>query len=289
MLGLITDSPADLPASLVERYQIEVVPAALIIAGQAYRDGIDLSREEFYTRLPEMKTPPTTATPSPLEFSRRYQKLLQAGARHILGIFTAERLTAIPNIARQAARDFPGQVTVLESGSLSLGIGFQVLAAAEAREQKLPLADVLRAVQSTRQRLKVAAALDTMDYLRRSGRVPAAITALGGLLHIRPVVELREGQILPLGAARSTLSATRLLRQTLLDLGALERLTILHTHAEARARAFLASLAELPGLPAQIDLVNVTTVIGTHVGPNGLGFAAVRAATATSHSKEEIS
>ncbi|GAB4501926.1 MAG: DegV family protein [Anaerolineales bacterium] len=276
-LGLVTDSPADLPASLVERYQIEVVPATLIIAGKAYRDGIDLSRAEFYTRLPGMKSAPTTATPSPLEFASRYRKLLQAGAEHVLGIFTAERLTAIPNIARQAARDFPGQVTVLESGSLSLGIGFQVLAAAEAREQNLPLAAILAAVQSTRQRLKVAAALDTMDYLRRSGRLPAAVTALGGLLHIRPVVELREGQVLPLGAARASAQATRLLRQSLLVLGPLEKLAVLHTNAADRAREFLASLREAPGLPAQIEIVNVTTVIGTHVGPNGLGFAAVTA------------
>ncbi len=275
MIGLITDSPADLPPRLAQRYQIEVIPAILIIEGKAYRDGLDITRQEFYTRLPGMKTSPTTATPSPLEFASRYRKLLQAGAEQVLGIFTAERLTAIPNIARQAALDFPGQVTVLESGSLSLGIGFQVLAAAEAREKNLTLQAILNAVQSTRQRLKVAAALDTMDYLRRSGRLPAAITRLGGLLHIRPVVELREGQILPLGAARATLSANRLLRQTLLDLGPLEKLAILHTHAEIRAKKFLSELKDAPGMPAHIEIVNVTTVIGTHVGPNGLGFAAI--------------
>ncbi|NCP86072.1 MAG: hypothetical protein CO094_11690 [Anaerolineae bacterium CG_4_9_14_3_um_filter_57_17] len=275
-LGLVSDSPCDLPADLIARYQIEVVPAMLIIAGTSYRDGIDITREAFYARLPALKTPPTTAAPSPLDFANRYRKLLAAGAEHVLAIFTAARLTSIPAIARQAAEEFPGQVTVLESGSLSLGIGFQVLAAAEAREAGQPLAEILATVRSTRSRLKVAAALDTMDYLRRSGRVPAAITALGGLLNIRPVVELREGLILPLALARTTQNATRQLLHALLGLGALERLTILHTGAEARARGFLSLLANAPGLPEQIGIVNVTTVIGTHVGPNGLGFAAVR-------------
>lgn len=278
-IGLVTDSPADLPLDLAETYQIEVIPAILIIEGQEYVDGADITREQFYARLPSMRHHPSTAAPSPFDFSTRYQKLLANGCDHILSIHTAEKLTSLPNFARNAARDFDGRVTVLESGSLTLGTGFQVLAAAEAIEQGLGLNAVLEQVRATRQRIRVAAALDTMDYLRRSGRVPAAITAIGGLLRIKPVVELREGAVRPISAARATSQATSALLEFLLTLGPLERLAILHTHAEARAREFFGLLMKSKGrrnIPAEIRLLNVTSLIGAHIGPNGVGFAAVR-------------
>jgi DegV family protein with EDD domain len=279
-IGIVTDSPSDLPADLVERYQIEVIPAVLVIEGQEYVDGVDLTREEFYRRLPGLRRTPTTAAPSPTNFSVRYEKLLAAGCQHVISVHISEKLTSIPNFARHAARDFPGKVTVIESGSLSLGSGFQALAAAEASENDLELNAVLEIIRSTRARICVGAALDTLDYLRRSGRVPAAITALGGLLSIKPVVELREGVVRPLSAARTTRQATQALLNFLLTLGPLERLAILHTSAEGRAREFLELLMTSEArdlIPREIRIVNVTGLIGTHIGPNGLGFAAVKA------------
>jgi DegV family protein with EDD domain len=277
-IGLVTDSPCDLPADVVAQYAIEVVPAILVIDGREYVDGIDLTREQFYARLPALRQPPSTAAPSPAEFAARYEKLLSAGCEHVISLHTSERLTSIPNFARNAAREFAGRVTVLESGSLTLGTGFQVLAAAEAIQGGLGLEAALNAIRLTRERVRVAAALDTMDYLRRSGRVPAAITALGGLLSIKPVVELREGTVRPISAARTTRQANQSLLDFLTSLGPLERLSILHTNAESRARDFLALLMAHDArkvIPREISLTNVTSLIGTHVGPNGLGFAAV--------------
>jgi DegV family protein with EDD domain len=279
-LGLVTDSPSDIPSDLAEHYGIEVIPAILIIEGKEYVDGVDITREEFYARLPGMRRSPTTAAPSPADFAARYHKLLEAGCEHVISIHTAEKLTSLPNFARQAARDFDEKITVLESGSLTLGTGFQVLAAAEAIENGLELEAVLDAIRATRERVRVGAALDTMDYLRRSGRVPAAITALGGLLSIKPVVELREGVVRPLSAARTTRHATEALLDFLLSLGPLERLAILHTHAETRAREFLEKVMNgeaRKSVPREIRVLNVTSLIGTHIGPNGLGFATVKA------------
>lgn len=279
-IGLVTDSPSDLPADLASRYQVEIIPAILVIEGREYVDGVDITREEFYTRLPAMRSAPTTAAPSPADFAARYQKLLAAGCEHVISIHTAEKLTSLPNFARNAARDFDSKVTVIESGSLTLGTGFQVLAAAEAIEKSLGLEAVLDVIQSTRERIRVGAALDTMDYLRRSGRVPAAITAIGGLLSIKPVVELREGAVKPISAARTTRHASAALLDFLLSLGPLERLAILHTNAEPRAREFFQALMQSDArqnIPREIRTINVTSLIGTHIGPNGLGFAAVKA------------
>lgn len=278
-IGLVTDSPADLPTDLAEQYQIEVIPAILVIEGKEYVDGIDLTREQFYTRLPALRQPPTTAAPSPADFAARYEKLLTNGYEHVISIHTAEKLTSLPNFARNAARDFNGHITVIESGSLSLGTGFQVLAAAEAIDQGFGLEATLAEIRSTRERIRVGAALDTMDYLRRSGRVPAAITVIGGLLSIKPVVELREGAVRPIGATRTTRHATEALFEFLSNLGPLQRLAVLHTNAEHRAHEFLNLLMNSPvrrSLPNEIRMLNVTSLIGTHIGPNGLGFAAVK-------------
>ncbi len=276
-IGFVTDSPADIPPDRAAHHGIEVVPSILVIDGKAYADGKDITREEFYTRLPALKTAPTTAAPSIGDFQARYRKLFEAGCEHVFSIHTAEKLTSIAGIARQAAVDFPGMLTVLESGSLSLGLGFQVLAAAEAVEEGANLDEALAAIRSTRERLHVYAALDTMEYVRRSGRIPAAVAALGGALSIKPVVELREGEVRPVSASRTTRQATEKLFSLLTDLGPLERLAILHTNARERAKDFLNTLMveHRTSMPRDILIVNVTTVIGTHVGPNGLGVAAV--------------
>jgi DegV family protein with EDD domain len=278
-LGIVTDSTSDLPQQIIDEHEIEVVPAVLVLDGQSYADGKGISREEYYTRLPDMKQPPTTASPSTGDFAERFQKLFDAGCDHILSIHAAVELTAIVSVARLAAHDFRERITVLDSGSLSLGLGFQVLAAVQAKLDNLSLEGILEAIRSTRQRTKVIAALDTMEYLRRSGRVPGAVAALGGLLRIKPVVELLNGEVRPISAVRTTRQAGERIYNALRELGPLERLAILHTNAEQRARQLLDELMQTvsQAIPRDILMVNVTTVIGTHVGPNGLGFAAVKA------------
>ena len=275
-LGIVTDSTCDIPQFLIEQYEIEVVPCILVMDGIEYIDGKDITREEFYKRLPTLKTQPTTAAPSIGDFSTRYDSLLRRGCDHILSIHAASTLTSVLNIARQAGSEFPDRVTCMDSTSLSLGLGFQVLAAAEAAE--FGLQGALDTIQSTHKRLHVFAALDTMEYLQRSGRVPAAVGMLGSLLGIKPLIELTKGEVKAVGVARTTGQANERMARLLLEGGSLEKLAILHTGAERRAREFLNELMQQASqsVPRDILMVNVTTVIGTHVGPNGLGFAAVR-------------
>jgi DegV family protein with EDD domain len=275
-LGIVTDSTCDIPNYLVEQFQLEVVPSILIIDGKEYADGIGISREEFYRRLPTLKSQPTTAAPSIGDFATRYESLLTRGCDQILSIHAAGALTSILNIAKQAASDFPDRVTCVDSTSLSLGLGFQVLAAAEAAEMGLQAA--LDAIKSAHKRLHVSAALDTMEYLKRSGRVPVTIAMLGRLLNIKPLIELTNGEVKAIGAVRTTSQANKRMLKFLLEGGELEKLAILHTGAEPRAKEFLNALMQKASqsVPRDILMVNVTTVIGTHVGPNGLGFAAIR-------------
>jgi DegV family protein with EDD domain len=275
-LGIVTDSTSDLPKYLIEQYELEVIPSILILDGKEYADGVGISREEFYKRLPYFQTQPTTAAPSIGDFLSRYESLLTRGCDYILSIHAAGQLTTIINSARQAAQDFSERITVIDSLSMSLGLGFQVIAAAEAADMGLQAA--LDAVESTRKRLQVYAAFDTLEYAKRSGRLPAAFAALGGLLHIKPLIELTNGEVRPSGVARTTKQANEKMMNFLLDGGPLERLAMLHTGAEPRAKEFLNTVMQKANqsVPRDILMVNVTTVIGTHIGPNALGFAAVR-------------
>ena len=276
-LGIVTDSTCDIPPFLIEQHELEVIPCILVMDGKEYVDGQSITREEFYRRLPALQTQPTTAAPSIGDFSTRYDSLLTRGCDQILSIHAAGALTSILSIARQAASDFSDRVICVDSTSLSLGLGFQVLAAADAAE--LGLQAALAAVESARKRLHVSAALDTMEYLKRSGRVPATVAVLGSLLRIKPLIELTNGEVKAIGAARTTHRADERMSKFLLEGGPLERLAILHTGAESRAREFLNELMQRASqsVPRDILMVNVTTVIGTHVGPHGLGFAAIRA------------
>ena len=275
-LGIVTDSTSDIPAYLVEEHNIHVVPSILVLEGKEYADGIGITREEFYTRLPALRTPPTTAAPSIGDFTTPYETLLTQGCDHVISIHAASQLTTIINVARQAAKEFPDKVTCIDSGSLSLGLGFQALAAAEESETSLQSA--LDAIASTRKRLQVSAALDTMEYLKRSGRVPGAVANLGGLLSIKPLIELKDGEVKPIGAVRTTKQADERMLKFLLEFGDMERLAILHTNAEPRAKILLDELMSRvrKSIPRDILFVNVTAVIGTHLGPNGIGFAAIR-------------
>jgi len=271
MIALVTDSTSDLPPDLAAKHHIRVVPTHLIVGEKAYEDGTGFTREEFYTRLPTMSPPPTTAAPSSGTFEQVYTELFAQGADRILSIHAASSLTAICAAARMAAEPYEDRVHVLDSTSLTMGLGFQVLAAAEAVQQGASLSETLHVIENTRTQVRVIAMLDTLEYLRRSGRVSHLRAALGEVLRLRLFVDVRDGQVIPLERIRTRGKAIERLGEILESFGPVERFAMLHTNAEADARKFIARYR-----PNAQMLINVTPVIGTHVGPNGLGFAVVQ-------------
>jgi len=272
-IAIVTDSTADIPDDLTQENQIHVVPNLVIIDGKPYQDGIELSRQEYYELLPFISTPPTTATASVGTYQNLYEKLIGLGAKHILSIHVSSLLSGVINAASTAAQEFGKSVHVFDSRNVTLGLGFQVLAAAEAVRNGASLETVLEVLMDIRSRARVIAMLDTLEYVRRSGRVSWARARLGNLLRLKPFVDVHEGHVLSLGEARTRRKGIERLRELLIRLGSLERLAILHTNAEDDASQFLRDLN--PNLLTTPLIVNVTTAIGTHVGPNGLGFAAI--------------
>ena len=272
-IALVTDSTADIPDKHLRIYNIHVVPNLVIVDGTSLVDGVNLSRQEFYERLPDMASQPTTSTASSGTYQELYENLLSQGANHIISIHASSLLSGIYNAAYTAAQQVGERVKVIDSEQLTLGLGYQVLAAAESIANNETLDRVLETVYDVRQRARVIAMLDTLEYVRRSGRVSSSCARLGNLLRIKPFVEVRKGQVLSLGETRTRRKGIERLKGFLLSMGSIERLAILHTNAEEDALKFLSDLnLELNYEPF---IVNVNTVIGVHVGPNGLGFATV--------------
>lgn len=272
-IAVVTDSTADIPADLLEKYSINVMPNIIVIDGHSLEDGIGISREEYYQRLPEMKSQPTTATASSGSYQVLYESLFHDGIEQVLSIHPSYLLSGILNAVHAAAQMFGDKVRVIDSGQVTLGLGFQVLEAAKARARGETLDKIMKRVEDVRKRTHFVALLDTLEFIRRSGRVSWARASLGSLLKIKPMIELKEGHVLRLGEARNRRNGIERLLHTVQDLGLLESLAILHTNAEQDARKFLDMLA--PNVPAEPLIINVTTVIGTHVGPNALGYVAV--------------
>ncbi len=270
-IRLVTDSTCDLPPEFIARYGILVVPAVLIVDGQPHRDGVDISRADFYARLPGLRTLPTTAAPAAGEFETAYRA---CGDADIVSIHLASQFSGLFNSARVAAEAFGGRVTLVDSGQVSMGLGWQVAAAAEAASAGRPLAEVVAAASAVRQRVRLFALLDTIEFLRRGGRASAFAATIGELLQIKPMLEVADGKIIPLTKPRTRGRGIEKLVELVEALGRLEHLAMMHAAAPAEARSLADRLAPRSAQPPLV--VEATTVIGTHAGPGALGVAAVK-------------
>ena len=168
---IVTDSTSDLPGDIIARYGIGVAPLYINFDQESYQDGVDISREDFYRRLPDCDPLPTTAAPGIPTFTQIYETLAAGGATAIISIHIAASLSATVNVARVAAKQASIPVTVLDSGSLTMGAGFLVWEAAKAAAEGRPLDEILPELEAQSARTHVFAALDTLEFLRRGGRL----------------------------------------------------------------------------------------------------------------------
>ena len=274
IVRIVTDSTCDLPAETIARYGISVVPLYINVGRQGFLDGIDITREEFYQRLPTFSEHPTTAVPSPQKFRAIYMALAEEGATHVLSIHISVALSAMVNVARVAAQETTSTaVTVLDSQQLSLGMGFMVEKAAKMAEAGRSIDEILAALDTQNKHSHVFAALDTLEFLRRSGRMNRIMANLGGLLQIKPILTMYKGKP-GTERVRTREGATKRLLEMLSEVGALERLAIVHTHAPDRVAELRDQVASM--LPDRgIMVADITPVIGVHIGPGAYGFAVV--------------
>jgi DegV family protein with EDD domain len=273
---VVTDSTCDLPAETVAKYGIRVVPLYINVGKQGFLDGIDITRQEFYEKLPTFPVHPTTAVPSPQKFRAMYDALADEGATHVFSIHISKALSAVVDVAQVAAQETTStEVTVLDAQQLSLGTGFLVETAAKLAAAGRSVAEILAALNAQIQRSHVFAALDTLEFLRRSGRMNRFLANFGTLLQLKPILTMHAGKP---GAerVRTRERAIQRLLDMLRAVAPFERVAIVHANALDRVAELRARAAAL--LPDDdIPVVDITPVIGAHLGPGAYGFAVVSA------------
>ncbi len=276
-IGIVTDSNCDLPQALMDEYAITVVPFHINIGSKSYLDIQEMSRADFYEGLPDFEVQPTTSVPGPGTFIQVYEKLAAEGATEILSIHISESLSAMVNSARLAAEQWSGvPVTVFDSTNLTLGTGLQVLAAARAAAEGQSLAEIVAMLQELAARTYCFAALDTVEFLRRSGRLTRFQWGLASVLQIKPLLKMHAGEPEMERVRTSTKAIERVLELTA-ELGPLEELTVVHTHAPDRAEALRQQARHLFPPDKKPLFAEVAPVIGAHIGPGAIGFVAIKA------------
>lgn len=273
-IKIVTDSTCDLPENVICDLGITVVPLFINLFDKGYLDGVEITRQDFYTNLPNYKVHPTTGLPGINAFTQAYEALVSHGATEILSIHISESLSGTVGVAQTAAGEFNQiPVKVRDSGQLSLGTGFQVEVAAGMAKAGHSMEEILAALDEIEPRIFVTAGLQTLDYLRRSGRMNRFVAGLGSLLQLKPILTMKNG--LP-GSERVRTSSKAEARiiEMLAEHQPIERFALLHTNAPKAADAFLARIRSL--IPeGEIYSMDITPVIGAHIGPGAVGYAII--------------
>lgn len=276
---VVTDSTANIPENILKKYPIQVIPLHLIWGNKLYKDGIDISPDEFYQKIRTAEVMPTTSQSTPEEFKQLYQRLLDEDY-DILSIHISSRLSGTLDSASQAQHAFPGKkIELLDSASASMAMGFQVEAAARLAALGGSVQDCLAVAERAKNQTGVYFAVETLEYLKRGGRIGNAAAFLGTLLNLKPLLMLRDGVIEPVEKVR-TFSKTlaRLLDMVearLQEESGPIHLCAIHGDAPEAAQQLLDLAVARFGDKNITETIisDISPVIGTHAGPGALGLA----------------
>jgi DegV family protein with EDD domain len=266
-VGIVTDSVADLSPQLVAELGVSVVPLSVRFGDEVYRDGIDITPDQFYEKLKTSKVFPNTSVPAPADFIQVYDKLAEK-TDEILVILVTSRLSATCEVARQSIEKMKRKcrVELLDSRTATTAEGFIVMAAARAAKAGAKLDEVIMIARQTIPRVDFLAAFDTLEYLRRGGRIGRAQAFLGSLLSINPLITLRDGVVEPAGRTRSRAKAIDRLYEFAAGYAKIEEMAVENTACPGDAEALVERLGDI--YPKErIHRSRMSPVIGTHTGP----------------------
>jgi DegV family protein with EDD domain len=265
---IITDSSASIPASVVEELGITVIPSLIRFGEEVYRDGVDMSTDQFYERLTSDKNFPTTSVPTPQSFVDAYERLAEE-ADEVAVITISQKLSAVGDVARQAvglAKKCP-RVEVVDTTWALMSEGLIVITAARAAKAGASLDEVLEVARRNILRTDLRMAFDTLKYLERGGRIGKAQALLGSMLKINPILSLKDGEIYPVGREHSRAKAIDNLYDFAHSYSHIEEMAIGDGTTPEEAESLVARLNDK--FPAERVLrFKVTAAVGAHVGPH---------------------
>ena len=270
---VITDSTADLPPALAEELGITVVPLNVHFGTEVYRDGVEITADEFYRRLVTASRLPTTSQPTPGDFLSAYDEMGQT-TDEILSVHISAKLSGTMNSATQAREEYGGEsrIEIIDSLQGSMGLGMLAIAAAEAARRGGSLDDVVTETRAAIPKVGFIGLVDTLEYLEKGGRIGKAQAFVGSLLRIKPLLTIRDGEAHPLERARTRAKGVDRMCELVQAEMPLKDLAVVYTTTPDEARALAQRLRSF--LPqGEVILSQVGPVVGTYLGPGVLGVA----------------
>jgi DegV family protein with EDD domain len=280
VVHLVTDSTSDLTPTAAETLGVRVIPLTVRFGQDQFRDGIDLGPGEFYRRLSDSSENPATSQPSPPDFADVYRELLGNADDHVVSVHISQKLSGTLHSARVAARDVDERrIYPVDSESVTVGLQLIIEAACRDIAGGADAATVVRNIEQRRARTRIYFLLDTLTYLQRGGRIGRAQAFLGGVLKVKPVLSLRDGEVHPQSRVRSRQQGIDALVDLVRDAGNLSALRIVHAESPELGVQVRERLRDVfPVLDAQI--VELGPVVGTYSGPDAVGVALMGVAEA---------
>lgn len=275
-IAIVTDSTCDLPMEWREKYEITVLPLTIVFGEEQLLDGVNISAQAFYDRLVSDPVHPSTSQPTPHDFKTIYQQVMDAGAEEIVCILISSAMSGTLASATQAGKDFPIPVHIHDSRSNSMGLGWQVMAAARVREAGGNVKKMLKAAEKVRDKIVFQILLDTIVYLSKGGRIGDAVKLVDSVLAIKPIINVKSdtgtvGVGLP---ARSRKAGKKSLYKSFfkkLDNSKPMHIAVMHNNALEEAQVLAAQIKE-EYAPTEMFIQIVSPILGVHTGPGALAL-----------------
>ena len=277
-VAVVSDSTANIPMDLTQGLPITTIPLNLIWGEKTFLDSIDITPDEFYTRLKSAKVMPTTSQPSPEAFRQVFEKLHEQGM-DILAITISSNLSGTMDSATQAKWMLPGaNISLVDSLQSGMGLGFPVLLAARAARDGASLEECTRIAQETSSKMKLYLGVSTLEYLHRGGRIGGGAAFFGTALNLKPILALQNGRIEAYKKIRTMKKVLEQLSEIVVsqvEKGAPVRVATMHAQAEAEAASLLEVITQKLGKEVIVEALctEVSPVIGTHTGPGTVGVS----------------
>jgi DegV family protein with EDD domain len=269
---IVTDSTCDIPSELEKELNIVNIPVYLIFGKTSLRDGIDITTDQFYQKLLHEPVYPSTSQPTPKDFVDAYNNLSEE-SDGILSIHISKKLSGTINSAEQAIKTTSTKcsIEIVDSQSVSMGLGIQVIAAARMAKQGKSIDEISAAVNKMILNSQLLILFDTLEFLAKGGRIGKAKSLIGGILNVKPMISIKDGELVPSGQVRSRVKGKEKLLEFANSLKDIEDLAVIYSTTPDEAKELADSITSFP--KELIHVQRVGPVLAAHAGPGVLGIA----------------
>lgn len=276
-IRLVTDSTADIPKDQAQADRITVVPLTVFFGDEAYRDGVDLDNASFYRKLQESKDLPRTSQPSPAAFQEAYINLINDGADAILSVHLSSKLSGTYQSACTAQDTLPDTVKkipieIIDSKNISIAMSRSIMRAAQEVKEGLSLSEIKAHILDELSRTRILCVLDTLEYVKRGGRIGGARAFLGNMLSVKPIISLKDGEVIPVEQPRTRNKAYTRVAELVGEMGPIEHISIGES-----SEGFAEQLAQYikTVYTGDLPMYKLGATLGTHTGPGTAAVAVV--------------